>query len=692
MILERFELARGRVLEIAEENLLKEPYASYFKRVALFLVQIFSVYESKTKRKGQSGENAKELKAENYALYNDILSINYEKSYANPSYSVNLFGKKQGRLLSFLYSELYCLIPFAFESAYEKMREESLFELLIRAELFLQVYGSYVEAAEEGQVPSVESVKEIIYWFINDYAQEAWGRRIEDKLDPDKDFAYQIIMSADLMNTDYLYAFGEYISENQLKTAEFLAAMDEKDLRLMADTYTEGYRMGFEKGNKDLNRKKTVSIVYPLGFERMVKLAISNFEKMGLRPVIMRTAHSIFYRRGMNVSGYYSEYPNRQFAYDHREDEALFLDKKLLNRKLEGIRESYEHLKDKAAAFAGPAWIEVFGEEPFSPIVKEEACCYTKKQQELITWYWGKNAQIINEYIKSEETSFTIIAFPIPEIGSQYEEIMKDTIALNTLNYETYEQIQQIMIDVLDKGDTVFIKGMNQNQTDLKIRLCPLTEPDKQTKFENCVADVNIPVGEIFTSPILKGTDGTLHVTQVYLRELLYKDLIIHFENGRAVSYSCKNFESEEENIKYIKDNVLFHYDMLPLGEFAIGTNTTAYMMAKKFGIQDKLPILIAEKTGPHFALGDTCYSHSEEVKVYNTDGKEMIAKDNEYSILRHTDIEKAYFQCHTDITIPYDEIGEISVVGIGGEKTVLMKEGRFVLPGTEKLNAPFDE
>ena len=49
------------------------------------------------------------------------------------------------------------------------------------------------------------------------------------------------------------------------------------------------------------------------------------------------------------------------------------------------------------------------------------------------------------------------------------------------------------------------VKGRNENKTDLVIQLHPLTDPEKQTNFENCTADVNIPVGEVFTSPILKG-------------------------------------------------------------------------------------------------------------------------------------------------------------------------------------------
>ena len=154
--------------------------------------------------------------------------------------------------------------------------------------------------------------------------------------------------------------------------------------------------------------------------------------------------------------------------------------------------------------------------------------------------------------------------------------------------------------------------------------------------------------------------------------------------------YGCNNFASPEENRRYIKDNLLFHHDRLPLGEFAIGTNTTAFAVARKYGIEAKLPILIAEKTGPHFALGDTCYSHEEEVRSFNPDGKEIVAKENEVSALRDTDVSKAYFQCHTDITIPYDELGELSVLTSTGEKYAIIQNGQFVLPGCEELNRGF--
>ena len=297
-----------------------------------------------------------------------------------------------------------------------------------------------------------------------------------------------------------------------------------------------------------------------------------------------------------------------------------------------------------------------------------------------------------NQYIKGEERSFTIIAYPIPEIGKDYEQIFDEVIRINTLDSKVYQEVQQRFIDVLDQGQSVHIKGKGENKTDLVIQLWRLENPQKETIFENCVADVNIPVGEVFTSPVLEGTHGILHVSKVYLNEMQYENLMITFEDGMITEYSCSNYVDEEENKKFIFDTILHNHESLPLGEFAIGTNTTAYVMAKKYGIEEKLPILIAEKMGPHFAIGDTCYSWAEDIKVYNPNGKEIVARDNSISLLRKEDPSKAYFHCHTDITIPYEELEEISVLTKDEKPIILLKDGRFVLQGTELLNEPFDE
>ena len=71
----------------------------------------------------------------------------------------------------------------------------------------------------------------------------------------------------------------------------------------------------------------------------------------------------------------------------------------------------------------------------------------------------------------------------------------------------------------------------------------------------------------------------------------------------------------------------------------------------------------------------------------YNPDGKEVIARDNEISLLRKEDMSKAYFSCHTDITVPYSELGDIVAVGKDGSRITLIRQGRFALEGTQGLN-----
>ncbi len=681
---ERFELSCERVEEIAGTQEVSDKYKDYFCKTAQFLLLMRD-----TKKQLQEGYLQKasldELRSMNRAMYEDILGTNYDSSYANPSVCCEKFGLQMGRMLSFLYTELRCIIPYVFEGMLE--------EQVIRMELFVEVYNAFAYACSEGlEEPEEKELKETLYWFVSDYSEPAVEWRVRTQVDSDCDFATKIIMNSDLTDVRYLYQYGEYVTEETEQMADFLASMPQEKIQMIADTYSEGYRIGFVKGNKDLSKKEIVDVRFVVGFERIVKAAIGNFAKLGLRPTMYRASASIFHKKGNLKIGYYGAIANKQFEYDHKDDIALFLDKKLVNRKLEVLRQAYEEVKEKAAKYAGPAVIEVFGEEPFAPVSKSEVCNLSEEQQKLSSEYTGASTGITYEYINGEERSFTIIAFPIPEIGEQFEEIFDETIKINTLDYQSYERMQAIIIDTLNKATYVEVKGMNGNKTDMHIKLYPITDPDKEAIFENCVADVNIPVGEVFTSPVLEGTRGTLHVSRVFLNELEYHNLEMTFEDGKIKDYTCTNFADEEKNKEYIKANVLYHYDTLPLGEFAIGTNTTAYMTAKKYDIGSRFPILIAEKTGPHFAVGDTCYSRSEDVKVYNEDGKEIVARDNSVSILRKTDPSKAYFGCHTDITIPYDELGSIIAYDDQGNSYPIIIEGRFVLEGCEALNEPFDK
>ena len=675
IIKERFISSMERIAEIPYETLVCEPYRAYFHKTAEFILMIHKFMEQKDAVLNSSFVNQKTW---NHKLYKDILPQYYDTSYGNPTFACKMLGKELGQILSAVYAEIRGMVMYAFE--------ERIWDITILCELFLEIYSSF-----QDEIPSSKTLKQIFYWYVSDYSDEMMMDRIADSLDPEKDFALRIIMDEDLSDLRYLYKFGEFISDNELKMAAFLNSLPQHEIDAMAKTYTEGYRIGFITTRKDITKKKVVNIRYHLGFERMIRAAVLQFEEMGLKPTIYRYATHALTKRQHHRIGYEGANPNKQYDYDHRGDAALFLDEDFVQRKLRTMQNAYEQYKDLANVHGGPAVVEIFGEIPFVPEDKEEALTLSAHQQKLQVSLDNQSSQITNRYIKGEERSFTIIAYPIPEIGDNFEEIFKDIVRINNLDYKKYETIQQTIIDALDQGAFVHIKGANDNRTDLTVALQRLEQPDKETIFENCVADVNIPVGEVFTTPKLIGTNGILHVSKVYLNELLYKDLCISFEDGKVSNYECRNFSSEDANKKYIRENILYHHESLPIGEFAIGTNTTAYVVAQKYGIQEKMPILIAEKMGPHFAVGDTCYSWAEDTPVYNQNGKEIIARDNEVSILRKSNLAKAYYGCHTDITIPYEEIKHIQVVKKDGSRISIIENGRFVLPGVEELNEPLD-
>lgn len=678
---ERLELSLDRIRSIKEED-ARLPYGLYFKRTAGFLGMIRELLTARGIGEKELPESWEKLSLEelsdwNHRLYEDILPENYGESFANPDYAADCLGKEFGPLLSFLYTELRGCIVYAFE-----MRLEYI---AILCETFLEVYNLFTQAwEEENETPREQAVRDALYWYVSDYVDLHLPWRIREGLDPALSFAADIIMDSDLTDLRYLYQYGEYVSDSERRLAAFMASLPEETIEKMAHTYTEGYRRGFEVMGRDLSKKKTVVVEYQLGFERMIRRAVEQFRSLGLEPVCYRAAVESLNRRSNGKKGYYGTSANRQYDYDHRYDSALYMGNAFKERKLSILKTAYEEYKDLAAMCAGPAVVETFGEEEFEPVNKKTAFSLNDHQQELTLSYATASRQIVNQYIPGDETSFTIIAFPRPEIGPDFEEIFKETIRINTLDYDTYQKIQQTLIDALDQAEYVRITGREGNETDLTVHLHTLNDPSRETNFENCVSDVNIPLGEVFTSPVLEGTKGLLHVKEVYVREYLFKDLRLEFEDGRVTEFSCGNFDSGKELVKQV---ILNGHSWLPLGEFAIGTNTAAYAMAKKYNIGSKLPILIAEKTGPHFAVGDTCYSFAEDSPMYNPDGKEVIARDNEISLLRKEDMSRAYFSCHTDITIPYNELGDITAVKADGSEILLIQAGRFVLPGTEELN-----
>ena len=521
---ERYALAIERIKEIAEEPGLKtDGFADYFKCIAAFILKMDKL-AADLKADVFRDYSLEEYKNLNTGLYEDVIGKAYETSYANPAYAASKLGLSEGRLLSFLYVEIRGMIVYAYEGR--------MAEMTALMELFVEVYCMCASTEEDCGKPDYKQMKESVYWYVSDYSDDLMEYRVRELLDPELDFATKIIMESDLTDVRYLYRFGEYVTDNEIKTAEYLNSLSEEEIQKMADTFTEGYRIGFELTGKDLSKKKTVNIRYCLGFERLVRAEIKNFEKLGLKPTIYRAAVNTINKR-LNIKvGYYGANPNKQMDFDHRFDNALYMDGEFVERKTGALKLAYEKNKELAVVHGGPAVMEVFGETPFAPRRRKKRWRLRRSRRSFCSHLTGKQVRFPIPICRGMREALRLFPTRCRKSEISSGRFFEEVIRINTLDSDLYLQVQQKMIDALDRGEAVRILGTGTNHTDLTVQLYRLNDPEKETIFENCVADVNIPVGEVFTSPVLQGTNGVLHVSRVYLNGLQYKDLEICFADG----------------------------------------------------------------------------------------------------------------------------------------------------------------
>jgi len=159
---ERYALSMEKIHCILEEGYGDEVIRPFFVEVAIFLQRLNAYYAFEQK---DDKEQAflEQLSNPIDSLNKEIFPENYGRSYANPVYAMDKLGSDFGRLLSALYAEIRSVITM--------LQERTLEEVLIRFELFLEVYSAFEhEWQEESRWPAYDSVQQILYWYVSDYS------------------------------------------------------------------------------------------------------------------------------------------------------------------------------------------------------------------------------------------------------------------------------------------------------------------------------------------------------------------------------------------------------------------------------------------------------------------------------------------------------------------------------------------
>lgn len=494
-------------------------------------------------------------------------------------------------------------------------------------------------------------------------------REVQDKVLTGGSNPYEaILMNADRDSVDWMQRYGLPVSEGEIQMMRFWFSLPRERLVQMADHMIDAFLHGFVSQSRERGSRRRVRISYCLGQEALARQLVIRLKERSLLPVV--------------------EKPKTQDESWERQKRGAFAD--LSQEELEAVMECYgKAIKSHESAFrdtCGMIGIGQFGRKPLGRLPNKadsNTAGQDEKEAKAGRLYFlaeqGK-AALEAEYVKPSEISFCRAAFPDMQVGERFEEIFHAFFELNLMDSEPYELAQQALIDSMDKCTQIEIKGGRGNLTDLTISLFPIRDERRQTKFLNCGGDLNLPFGEVFTTPRLAGTGGLLHVPCACLKGWVYHDLKLWFEHGTVERAEC------QEGAKYLRENLFQGSDYVPAGEFAIGTNTFAYTLARRYGLENRLPILISEKTGPHLAIGDSCFARAEDVPVYNMyDRKEMVCRENEVCLRNGKD--RCYCGFHVDITLPYDQIEYVWGRTAPGETVPLIENGRFVVEGTQELN-----
>ena len=637
-------------------------FSDFIKNIGLFLEASVIQLQRLKDENYFNGSSFLELQLINEKQFHMIKDTNYHKSFLNPTYSAENLGEGIGPMLSaYFYSIFNCIN--------EAYRNNTSF--------VNTVIGQFFRLVQTLQDDTVDIHK--LNALLKDFELELLEAK--EILNVSRDYPVslnietEICLYSDLTNPNYLYKYGVPINANDLAFSALLSSYSQETIDKIAKHMADSYLLGFKVRNKNHKNRTCSRIVSVIGLERISKSIIKYLKTKGLNAFVVIDYSSIY---------------NAQMDMDHKNDLSLFMDNDFKTLKLEAIAKAHKHCESTLKCYMGNIILLSFGQRPPKLSLSTSALSLDHEQQLMLKELNLKTKQSFESYVPKSEISYTGMAFPCSEVGENYKEIFQEVLNINLLDPTPYLKIQNTLIETLDKGKYAVIKGCNGNKTDLRVALQPIANPDTESNFMSCGADVNIPIGEVYTSPQLSGTNGTLHVKEIVVSKKVYYDLLVSIKDGFVCDFSCSNFDNPKEGKEYIQNNLFNSNSTLAVGEFAIGTNTYAYAVSKRLGIVNKLHTLIVEKMGPHIALGDTCCAWNEDnVFIDLINKKRFTASDNEKSSLRKCDISKAYFNTHKDITIPYDDVKMISIFTADDEEIQIIKDGKFVLPGCEYLNIP---
>lgn len=595
----------------------------------------------------------------------------YETSFTNPRHAVEILGKSAGILFSGLYNALI-------NRHFSAIRQQTETFVLSRQAVLelIDTLGAYLSGAAPEFDIVVDGVEKSLRRVFQDNTRIGGTDAIRN-LVPEYNRQIRLLEKFDSLGERILWCRPWKYHAEALEVMRSLLDVEPELLRVTARELVAGFKRAVSNAGLELNPGDIVNFHFCEGMEPLVCRIIDELRCADVR-VVLTCSPAVR--------------DNHQENYDHRNDHHMALTPDFIEEYAVLMDSVYgEHAPD-LSAIKGNMMCEFFGEDLYNPEQHGVCLPFVADAQKA---FHDRLVSVTVKYMPPGRQSFTVCALPHPHLGPDTPELLRKSLGLLTLPLDVWGPAQERLIETLDRADRVRIVGTRGSRSDMTVTFRNPDDPAKQTVFANVLADLNFPVGEVFTTPALKGTDGTLHIPgTLFFAGLPYKEFTLVYRDGRIADYGCSNFDDPARGRQYIEENLFRKRESLPMGEFAIGTNRILDRMVRDHSIpSQKLSVLLIEKMGPHFAFGDTCFLMREDQDCINPDGRDVVARYNEISepAEGRTPADR-YFFVHVDVTLPYEYTGTIKAhmrdSGEPGEWIDIFRDNEFVLPGMEALNA----
>lgn len=262
-----------------------------------------------------------------------------------------------------------------------------------------------------------------------------------------------------------------------------------------------------------------------------------------------------------------------------------------------------------------------------SEVPAEQTAQYLELMRPVTTWRVNNTRWMVMRYPSAANAQNARMPF------EKYEDLVFNATAFD---YVPMKKAMQHLKDVMDKTDKVRITGPN---TDLTFSI-------KDIPAVVCAGEMNLPDGEVYTSPVRDSINGTLtYNTKSLYNGTLYENVSFTFKDGKIIEATALQGSDKLNRILDTDEGARY------VGEFAIGVNP-----------------MISD------AVGDILFDEKIHGSFHFTPGQAYEDADNGNRSAVHWDL----------VCIQRAEYG-------GGEMyfddVLVRKDGRFVIPELECLN-----